>query len=378
MSAALGQRITALDLWHLALPVRSRRDHGIGSVEGRVEVVVVRLTAEGGAVGYGEASPWSVFTGTPEAAFAALERYMRPHVVGAAVAEAGAVMDRARRAVAFCTDAKAALETALLDLAGRIAGVPVWALLGGRRRETLALSCSLADPDFAADLALVERLRADGVGVVKLKAGFRDHAFDMMRLERLRTEHESLDVRVDYNQGLAPHEAHRRVREVAALAPTFIEQPVAADRFALMADLRTAIDVPLLADESVFGPADMLRAVREKICDGVSLKIMKAGGPRPTLAVAEIAHAAGLMGYGGDMFETGLAHLAGVHTLAAAPDAALGCEFYQARYYLEEDILAEPFPCAGGVVRVPDGPGLGIAPDEDKLAHFALRSTVAA
>ena len=62
--------------------MRSRRDHGIGSVEGYCEVVVVRLEAEGGEAGYGEASPWSVFTGSPEASFAALHRYLRPLVVG--------------------------------------------------------------------------------------------------------------------------------------------------------------------------------------------------------------------------------------------------------------------------------------------------------
>nr|WP_232372756.1 enolase C-terminal domain-like protein [Acuticoccus mangrovi] len=362
----------------MALPVVSRRDHGIGSVAGSVEVIVVRLTAEGGRVGWGEASPWSVFTGTPEAAYAALDRYMRPAVLGAAVGDIAAVMERARRMVAFATDAKAALETALLDLAGRTAGVPVWALLGGRCRERIPLSCSLADPDFGADLALVERLKADGIGIVKLKAGVKDHRFDMMRLERLAADHGDLDVRVDYNQGLAPGEAMARVRDVAELAPSFIEQPVRADQFALMARLRDAIDVPLLADESVFGPEDMTRAVAEGICDGVSVKIMKSGGPRRACAIAQMAEAAGLTAYGGDMFETGLAHLAGAHTIAAAPAITLGCEFYQARYYLREDILAEPFPVEDGHVVVPDRPGLGILPDEDKLAHYALRSTVAA
>ncbi|GAB5376380.1 MAG: hypothetical protein AcusKO_28420 [Acuticoccus sp.] len=54
----------------------------------------------------------------------------------------------------------------------------------------------------------------------------------------------------------------------------------------------------------------------------------------------------------------------------------LGCEFYQAKYYLVEDILQEPFAIEGGEVRVPDGPGLGGTPDEGKLARFARRTTV--
>ena len=126
----LSQTITGYDLWHLALPVLSARDHGIGRVEGSCEIVVLRLTAEGGAEGFGEASPWVVFTGSPEASLAALDRYLRPLAVGRSIGDAAAIMADADRAVAHCTEAKAALETALMDLAGRILGAPVWALPG--------------------------------------------------------------------------------------------------------------------------------------------------------------------------------------------------------------------------------------------------------
>ena len=367
-----GQRIVGLDVWHLALPVVSRRDHGIGTVDNRIEIVVLRLTAEGGASGFGEASPWSVFTGSPEASFAALDRYIRPQVLGRRIGDIAGIMADAARAVAHCTEAKAALETALVDLLGRASGLPAWALLGGKCRDAIPLSCSLANPDFDADLALIDRLRADGVGIVKMKAGFTDHRFDMMRLERLRKDHPALDIRVDFNQGLTPEDAVARVRDVASFRPTFIEQPVAANHFRLMARIRDEIDVPLLADESVFGPEDMVRAVGEGICDGVSIKIMKAGGLRRAQQVGAMAAAAGMTAYGGDMFESGLAHLAGTHMIASTPSITLGCEFYQARYYLAEDILEEPFPCNGGEVRIPNGPGLGIRPDIARLERFAV------
>jgi muconate cycloisomerase len=150
---------------------------------------------------------------------------------------------------------------------------------------------------------------------------------------------------------------------------------VRAHLFDAMARLREATDVPLLADESVFGPEDMLRAARAGICDGVSVKVMKAGGLRRALRTAEIAADAGLVAYGGDMFETGLGHLAGVHMIAAAPAISLGCEFYQARYYLADDLLSEPFPVQDGAVIVPEGPGLGRSPDPSRLARFAVRSS---
>ncbi len=376
MTSDLEQTIVGFDVWHLSLPVISRREHGIGAVHGACEILVLRLTAEGGAEGFGEASPWAVFTGSPEASYAALDRYLRPLVVGKRVADAEAVMALALYAIAHCTEAKAALETALLDLAGRIAGRPVWALLGGKCRNSIPLSCSLANPDFDQDLALIDRLKADGVGIVKLKAGFRDHAFDLLRLESLAKNHPDLDVRVDFNQGLAAEGALEKVRDVAAFGPSFIEQPVRAHHFDLMAEIRAAINVPLLADESVFGPEDMARATREEICDGVSIKIMKSGGLTRARKVAQMADAAGLSAYGGDMFEAGLAHLAGTQMIAATPEVQLGCEFYQAKYFLKEDILEEPFPLVGGAVVIPDGPGLGIRPDMEKVRRYAVCSTV--
>ncbi|MEP4197303.1 MAG: enolase C-terminal domain-like protein [Aliishimia sp.] len=368
----LKQTITGFDLWPLRLPVVSKRDHGIGRVGGFCEIIVLRLTSDGGSEGFGEASPWSVFTGSPEAAFAALDRYIRPHVLGRRVADRVAILQDASRAVAHCTDAKAALDTALLDLTGHILGVPLHALLGGKCRDTIPLSVSLANPDWMADRALIDRVVADGVDIVKLKTGFKDHDFDLMRLSWLTEQGPQTHMRVDYNQGLLPDGAVNRVRDVAAFKPDFIEQPVAYHHYDLMATIRAAIDVPLIADESVFGPEDMARATRERICDGVSIKIMKSGGLTRAQTVARMAGAAGMSAYGGDMFEAGLAHLAGAHMIAATPEITLGCEFYQAQYYLETDILETPFPSQGGVVTVPDAPGLGIRPDIAKLEHFRI------
>ncbi|OSQ51769.1 muconate cycloisomerase [Marivita geojedonensis] len=374
----MDQNIIGFDLWYLSLPVVSARDHGIGRVDGACEVIVLRLTAEGGETGWGEASPWVVFTGSPEATYAALNRYIRPLVLGRRVSDRDAIMLDASRAVAHCTEAKAALDTALLDLEGRISGQPVHALLGGKCRDSIPLSVSLANPDFDQDRALLDRLQADGVRIVKLKTGFRDHAFDLMRLEALARDYPDFAVRVDFNQGLEPEGALQRVQDIAGFRPDFIEQPVRAPLYDLMAEIRRAIDVPLLADESVFGPEDMARAIREGICDGVSVKIMKSGSMARGQAVANMAAAHGLGAYGGDMFEAGLAHLAGAHMIVATRAIDLGCEFYQARYYLAEDILETPFPCDGGRVQVPDGPGLGIRPDVDKLNHYGIAKGLAA
>jgi muconate cycloisomerase len=365
-------KIDRMTVWHAALPVRAPRDHGSGLVTGKVEVVIVRLDTAGGISGFGEASPWVVFTGTAEATAAALDRYIRPVVIGADPADIPLIMANADRAITGHTEAKAALETALLDCRGRATGQPVWALLGGRFRNEIPLSISLADPDFGADLALLERVRADGLNIVKLKTGVRGHAYDLMRLEELRKAHPDLDIRVDYNQGLQPFGALRKLRDVEIFNVTFIEQPVPGRNHEAMALFTAELDTPVLADETVFSPSDAYRAVKGRLCDAISIKIMKTGGLRRGMEVAAIAESAGMPAYGGDMFETGIAHLAGTHMIAATPNISLGCEFYQARWYLEEDLLSEPFPSDNGRVAVPEGPGLGIAVDVEKLARFSL------
>lgn len=224
----LSQKIVAMDAWHCKLPVNARRDHGIGSVQGSIDVVVVRLTSESGAQGYGEASPWPVFCGTAEGCLAAFNRYFVPHVVGKPIGSLTSIMRTCEKAVVHSTDAKAALESALLDLTGKILSLPVHALLGGKVRDRIPLSVSIANPDFEQDKALCARIYDNGIRVVKVKTGFKDHSFDVMRIEWLQSQYPTFTVRVDYNQGLDPYDSVRKLKDIDALGVSFIEQPVAA------------------------------------------------------------------------------------------------------------------------------------------------------
>lgn len=364
-------RIASAQVWAVTLQVNRVRRHGIGDISGAIRNVILRLETEGGIVGWGEASPWPAFTGTAEAAIGALNTHLRPIVTGADPRRISDLMARADATLVGQPEAKAALEMALFDSVGKLAGLPVAELLGGRCRDRLALSVSLADPDFEVDLAYAQDLVDQGVGIFKLKAGVEGHAFDLHRLERLRDRFgDEIDLRVDYNQGLRPENALKCVKDIERFQPTFIEQPVPASCWTAMAQLRNAVDTTLVADESIFTPADAGRAVAAEICDAISVKVMKSGGMRQCQAVTAIADAAGLPCYGGDMFETGLAHLAGVHLVASTPNIRLGCEFYQASFYLTEDLLEQPFPVANGQVIVPQSPGLGIDVDQDKLARM--------
>ncbi|ACA18016.1 Mandelate racemase/muconate lactonizing protein [Methylobacterium sp. 4-46] len=357
--------IDRMRLFPIESPIRMARLQGVGTVEGAVTRVLLDLTASDGVVGWGEAAPWAVFTGTPEAAFAALDRYLRPLVLGAPVRRIralGAAMDRA---LVGHAEAKLAVETALFDILGRQSGLSVADLLGGRVRDTIPLSFSIADPDFAADLDRMRAMVPAGARIVKVKTGMREHRREMARLEAIRAEFgAALDLRVDDNQALAPFGAIRLLRDVETLAPTFIEQPVARGHLAAMTSLAAALDTPILADESCFDASDLAQIVRLGAADAISVKLMKTGGLLKAQGLMALADAAGLPGYGGTLWEGGVALAAGTQFIAATPGVSLGCEFYMPHHVLIEDVLETRVENRGGEVVVPDGPGLGITVSE--------------
>ncbi len=366
-------RIRSLDVHILHIPAKAVHSHGSGDVSG-INTALLELTTDTGITGWGEAAPWPVFTGTVEGAAAALHVHFAPFVLGADPVQVEYLMQQAEDCLVGHPEAKAALECALLDLAGQIAGLSIAEMVGGICRREIPLSFSVANPDFDADLDDIARLWADGVRLFKLKTGFQDHAFDLMRLERLRGLYGAeIGLRIDYNQGLSAHDALRHVRDLEGFRPDFVEQPVKRHERAALAAITRAVDVPIMADESVFGPVDALEGAAIRIADIYSLKVMKSGGIRRCLEVAAIARAAGIGVYGGCMFETSIAHAAGAHLMAALPELHLGCEFYMSTYYALEDIAEAPFPVAEGKVHLPDGPGLGTRPDRKALERFRAR-----
>ena len=364
------QKIEALRVHVVNIPVRAVHSHGSGDVAG-IRSVLVEVTTNGGLTGWGEASPWPVFTGTVEGNVAALDRYLRPHLLAADPVQVEKHLAMADAVVVGCPEAKAALETALLDIVGQMTGLSIAELVGARHRESVPMSFSVANPDFGADLEDIERLYEDGVRLFKVKTGFADPAFDRMRLQKLRERYGSaLSLRIDYNQGLRATDAIRTLRDLEAFDLTFIEQPVKRHERAALAAITQALDTPVMADESVFDVREALAGVEMRLADIFALKIMKSGGIRRALEVAAVARAGGIDVYGGCMFETGVAHAAGAHLMAALPELHLGCEFYMPTYYAREDLLIEPFPVRDGLVHVPDGPGLGVTVDPDRLAKY--------
>jgi muconate cycloisomerase len=363
-----GPILDRLKLYLDEIPIKMSRAQGVCSVRGSVKRVLVQLTTRCGITGWGEAAPWEVFTNTPESAFSALDLYLRPVVEGHPARRLRELLARMDRAVTGCTDAKAGIEMAVLDILGKTQGVSVADLLGGRVRDSIPLSFSIADPDFAADLERMKAMVPVGNRLFKVKTGVKPHAEDMAHLEAIRdTFGDTVDLRLDYNQALEPFRAMTVLRDVDRFRPTFIEQPVPRRHLDAMAGFASALDTPILADESCFDATDLLEVVRRQAADAISVKLMKCGGMLRAQQMMAIADTAGLPGYGGTLWEGGIALAAGTQMIAATPGISLGCEFYMPHHVLTEDVLEERIPNRDGAVLVPDGPGLGISVTEASL-----------
>nr|MCU0235123.1 muconate cycloisomerase [Thermoanaerobaculales bacterium] len=147
-------------------------------------------------------------------------------------------------------------------------------------------------------------------------------------------------------------------------------QPLAAWNLDGLARVRARSAVPIMADECVFDAHDALRVAATGAADVLSLKIVKHGGLLSLRRVAAVAEAGGLALYGGCLLESSIGAAAHLHAFAGLPSLAWGCEHF-GPHILTEDLVTEPLRIADFHVHLPDGPGLGVTLDADKLSRFA-------
>jgi len=341
-----------------------------------VNFVFVRLETADGLVGWGEAAclggpTWS--EESSESIAATIERYIAPWLVGRdAVGIEVLVREMARR-VQGNPFARAAVEMALWDLNGRALGVPVHRLLGGRVRDRVPLSWSLAVADPAAEVEEAMAKVAHGHRIFKVKTAARPVAEDVERVRHLREAlGPDIALRVDANQGWDRPTALRAIRAMEPYGVDFVEQPVARWDFQGMAEIGRSVDVPIMADESCFSPQDALAIARLGGVSILGLKLTKSAGLIGSMAIACIAEAAGMGCYVGCMIETSLGTAAYLQVALAAAPVTWGCELF-GPLLLKGDVVRQPVRYADGAIVALDGPGLGVEVDEIALKEWTRK-----
>jgi muconate cycloisomerase len=357
------------------IPVR-RPHHMSFTTLTAVNFVFVRIETRDGLVGWGEAACLGGPTWSEESAesiAATLERYVVPWLVGRDATRIESLRLEMARRVQGNPFARAAVEMALWDLNGRALGVPVHRLLGGRVRDRVPLSWSLAVGDADAELAEARDLVERGHRIFKIKTAALPVAEDVARVRAIREAVGSaVRLRVDANQGWDRPTALRAIRAMEPFDLDFVEQPVPRWDLDGLAEIARSVSVPIMADESCGSPQDALAIARRGGVSILALKLTKSAGLAPTMAIARIAEAAGLGCYVGCMIESSLGTAAYLQAALAAPPVTWGCELF-GPLLLTGDVVREPVRYADGCILALDGPGLGVEVDETALKEWTRR-----
>jgi o-succinylbenzoate synthase len=324
----------------LSIPLREPFVTSMGVVSER-ELLLLRLEARDGTVGYGEAAPFEPYDGVP------LEQ--------AAAALTGGGGRRPPQA-------RAAEEIARLDLHARQEERP----LAEPRKDALAVNMTLAagPPEEVA-----ERARAglrEGYACFKLKVGLPDD------VERVAAVREAIGpwpaLRVDANGAWTVDEAVHAIRGIEGNDLELVEQPCRSLRE--LAEVRQRVSTAIAADESVTTLRELRRAAELEACDVVNVKVAGAGGFKPARELMREARSAGM-----DVFLSstldGPWGIAAALQLAAAEELTLACGL--ATLSLFDSPLARALPAPrAGTLSVPAGPGLGVSIEEEDLDAVTL------
>jgi L-alanine-DL-glutamate epimerase-like enolase superfamily enzyme len=338
--------------------------------------LLVKIHTDGGLVGLGEVSGTPIWSGEDQVTAAHFIRdYLAPALEGEDPTQIERLTARMRYRLAANSFTKAGVEMALWDILGKAAGLPLYRLWGGPVRDFVPTKFSVSglEPGKAAELAAWAV--AKGFRTMKVKVGI-DPEGDIARVRAVR-QAIGPDVRlgVDANGGWSPRAAIQTIRRMYEFGIYFAEQPVPPVDPAWMADVRSNVNVPIMADESVNSVQDAMSLARAGAADVLSLYVGKGGGVGVARKIGAVAEAAGLGCTVGSNLEMGIASAAMIHLAMATPAIAaeeFPCDILSPFFY-EDDLLAEPLAIQAGKASPFERPGLGVELDEQKVERYRVR-----
>jgi L-alanine-DL-glutamate epimerase-like enolase superfamily enzyme len=364
-------KITRIEVVPFGIPIRKFADAYAEFHQSNA--VLVKIYSDDGTVGFGEACAWEpeFYGETLESVSAAIEKYAAPRIIGLDPRDIGRALSQVDAALAKVTCAKEGIDLALFDLAGRILKVPVYTLLNGSFRDRIPIACEIGidQPEVMAKDA--EALLKMGVRVIKIKGSDQINE-DIKRVKLVREAvGDRASLRLDPNAHWTTHGTIRAMRELEDCDLEFLEQPVHGLDFNGMAKIRQSIGVPLMADESIWTPQDVVELARRKAADIINIKISKTCGLLVAKKIEAVAEAVGLACVVGTEIEPGFSLAAKLHLAASIKHLHFACEFTELSL-LQANILKQKIEVEDGCVRVPQGPGFGVELDEEAMLKHRI------
>lgn len=341
-------RITEIVVYRARIPLVAPFRIALGVIS-EAESLFVRVDTDAGVSGW-ETQATSV------AAAAELARLLLgkdPLDIEGRVAEMGRLM-------AFNSGVRSAFDMALYDVAGQVAGLPLYAMLGGGKRPLETdQTIGLDEPQAMAEKAA--RLERMGVPAIKVKLGTSAEE-DLQRIARIREAvGGELPLRIDANQGWDFPTAVGVLSRLQAAGIEYCEQPLARWDLDNFRRLRERVSIPIMADESVFDHHDAFRLAACGCCDYFNIKLAKAGGIHTALKIGAVAEASGSKCMLGCMMESRLGLTAAAHLASARPN--IRYLDLDSHFQLKQDPIVGGARWEGAAITLADAPGIGAAVD---------------
>lgn len=352
-------QITGIDIFRGTIPLVAPFEIALGVIT-EADHLFVRIRTDDDLVGWGETTPLPQITGDTRGISAAAATTLAGLLLGRNPLDIEGRVTEMSRALAFNSSLRSAFDMALYDLAGRVAELPLYVLLGGGNRPLQTdVTIGLDEPEAMAEQAA--ELQREGVPAIKVKLG-TTAAEDAERIESIRESiGDELPLRIDANQGWDFPTAVAVLRRLESSGIEYCEQPIAHWDFDGLRRLRSRVTIPIMADESVFDHHDAFRLTAAGCCDYLNIKLAKSGGIHTALKINAIAEAAGSRCMLGCMMETRLGLTAAAHLASARPN--IRYVDLDGHLQLEEDPVVGGAWWTGGTIELPDEPGLGASID---------------
>jgi muconate cycloisomerase len=368
-------KITGLELYQISIPFA--KPYKLSKVYGtRYDAVAVifKVHTDDGLVGLGEADPLNPFTvETPASVMVITRDIIAPHIIDqdpTNYAKLGAHLDRV---VHGNLVARGAVNMALFDIVGKLNNIPAYMLLGGKYHDKLPLLRGIGSGTPEEDAVAIQKEMDIGMRCIMIKMGSLPISDEINRMIAAKENFgDQIPIIVDANQGWEVTEALAFVDAIGDHRPELIEQPIQRENIEGLKRIRERSPCPLSADESLANMQDATTLIREQAVDVFSLKVSKNGGLSKTKKISQAADAFGLKCLMNSMLEFGISQAASLQVGCTLTNLVDFGHAYGSVLRMSDDVTDFGQNISEGIVTVPQGPGLGVALDEDKLKKYTV------
>ncbi|MEN8191185.1 MAG: dipeptide epimerase [Bacteroidota bacterium] len=326
--------------------------------------VLIKIETNEGIEGWGEAASFHALVGETQLINFAAAKELREILIGRNPLEIESIVQLMDFYLPHNTTIKSAIDMALYDIIGKVAGLPLYSLLGGEKREIETdMTIGICDPNEAGEKALA--IKSQGFKMIKVKLGL-DFDDDYLRLKNIREAvGNDTILRIDANQGWDRMSAKNNLDAFSKFDIEFCEQPCKVNDINGMKFVSNNTDIPIMADESLFSPFNALNLIQENVAPYFNIKLSKSGGIHNAMKIAHVAEAGVIPSMVGCMSESKLG-------LTAASHFSLSnkiIKFFDLDSYLEhsEDPIVGGMKINNGIIDIPDEPGIGACPDSEYI-----------